>query len=377
MAAPPDLPTLEELVADLRAVRERGLVRIRHTDLAASGRAAGRTGRPATAGGGPGIIEATIRVAVDNLGGGTLAAAASATFGLGRGERETPAPNRRRRAAMTYGVSVERFRKHHERIVIEQIAEEILKLCAPLAAPARTHAARAELAPQLSLTGQVREYRFPVVVHVKPVELLTGVDVLVIPGNVYLELPQHFKSSVGAAVRKAAAVKNADEEIIEDIVADELRSWVRRNGRLGLPVAPGTVAPGGPGQLAGQRIRRIYHAAITTPVAGTNHYDVEPASIAIAVRNVLAIAHAEQALFDPPLRSVAFPLFGAGRGALDPAVSFAWLWTALERDISEHGPWEIHFITRRRSLAELIVAKLREARVIGAEGGESGQPIAG
>ena len=28
-----------------------------------------------------------------------------------------------------YGVSVERFRKHHERVVIEQVGEEILKLC--------------------------------------------------------------------------------------------------------------------------------------------------------------------------------------------------------------------------------------------------------
>jgi O-acetyl-ADP-ribose deacetylase (regulator of RNase III) len=89
--------------------------------------------------------------------------------------------------------------------------------------------------------------------------------------------------------------------------------------------------------MAGQRIRRIYHAAIATPVAGTNYYDVEPASVATAVRNALALARAEQALFEPALSSIAFPLFGAGRGALDPAVSFAWLWTALERDIGEYG----------------------------------------
>jgi O-acetyl-ADP-ribose deacetylase (regulator of RNase III) len=364
MHVAPELPTLEEIVADLRTVRERSLVRIRHTDLAALGRVAGRTGLPAAAGGGPGTIEAAIRAAVDGLGGGNLAAAATATFGLGRGARDMPAQNRRRRAAMAYGVSVERFRKHHERIVIEQVAEEILKMCAPLAGPAQVHMPRAELAPQMSLTGQVGEHRFPVVVHVEPVEVLCGVDILVVPENVYFELPQHFKSSVAAAVRKASAVKNADGEIIADVAADELRSWVRRNGRVGLPVAPGTVAPGGPGQMAGQRIRRIYHAAIATPIAGTNYYDIEPASIATAVRNALALARAERSLFDPALRSLAFPLFGAGRGALDPAVSFAWLWTALEREIRQYGPWEVHFVTRRRTLADLIVAKLRDAGVL-------------
>ena len=137
MPAAPDLPALEEIVADLRTIRERGLVRIRHADLAVLSRAAGRTGVPAAAGSGPRTVEAAIRAAVDNLGGGSLAAAATATFGLGRGERDMPAENRRRRAAMAYGVSVERFRKHHERIVIEQVAEEILKMCTSLAAPAQ------------------------------------------------------------------------------------------------------------------------------------------------------------------------------------------------------------------------------------------------
>jgi O-acetyl-ADP-ribose deacetylase (regulator of RNase III) len=371
MTAPPDLPTLEEIFADLRTIRERGLVRIRHSDLAALSRAAAWTGVPAATGGGPGAVEAALRAAVDNLGGGDLAAAAIATFGLARGERDTPAQNRRRRAAMVYGVSVERFRKHHERIVMEQVAEEILKLCAPLNGPSRSRGPGADLAPEVSLAGQVGEYKFPIVVHVEPVELLSDVDVLVVPENVYLELPQHFKSSVAAAVRRTSAAKNADGEIIDDVVADELRSWVRRNGRTGLPVAPGTVAPGGPGQLAGQRIRRIYHAAIATPIAGTNYYHVEPTSIASAVRNALALARAEQALFDPALSSIAFPLFGAGRGALDPAVSFAWLWTALEREIREHGPWKVHFITRRRPLADLIVAKLRDAGIIVAADGNS------
>jgi hypothetical protein len=34
------------------------------------------------------------------------------------------------------------------------------------------------------------DVRFPVTVHVEPVELLRNVDVVVAPTNVYLEMPQ-------------------------------------------------------------------------------------------------------------------------------------------------------------------------------------------
>ncbi len=119
--------------------------------------------------------------------------------------------------------------------------------------------------------------------------------------------------------------------------------------------------------MADQRIRRIYHAAITAPIPGTNHYDVEPAAIAGSVRNVFSLARAERDFFAPALSSLAFPLLGAGRGGLDPATSFTWLWMALEREVRDDRPWTIHFVTRRRSSAEqLIVAKLGEAGAIAA-----------
>jgi O-acetyl-ADP-ribose deacetylase (regulator of RNase III) len=307
-----------------------------------------------------------LRAAVENLGGGSLGGAASATFGLGRGERDMAAQDRRRRAALIYGVSVERFRKHHERIVLEQVAEEILKLCITSGIPGRPHSARAELDKQIKLLGQIGDDRFPVVVHIEPVELLSDVDILVVSENVYLQLPQYFKSSVSAAVRRAAAIKSADGEIVTDVIGDELTSWMRDHGRVGLPVAPGTVAAVAPGQLADQRIRRIYHAAITAPIPGTNYYDVEPAAIVGSVRNVFSLARAERDFFEPALSSLAFPLLGAGRGGLDPATSFTWLWMALEREVRDDRPWTIHFVTRRRSSAELIVAKLGEAGAIAA-----------
>jgi O-acetyl-ADP-ribose deacetylase (regulator of RNase III) len=357
------IPALHEIVAELRLLRERGLVRLRHTDLEGLARAARRAGL-ATAAGGPGGVEALVRAAVDNLGGGSLGGAAAATFGLGRGERDMAAQDRRRRAALNYGVSVERFRKHHERIVLEQVAEEILKLCMTSDTLDRAPAMRAELDQQINLACQVGGHRLPVVVHIEPIELLSDVDIIVVPDNIYLQLPQHFKSSVSAAIRWAAAIKSDDGEIITDVVGDELTSWLRRHGRVGLPVAPGTVVVAGPGQLAVQRVRRIYHAAIAVPIPGTNHYDVGPAAVAGSVRNVLALARAERHLFEPELRSLAFPLIGSGRGGLSPATSFTWLWTALERDIRDNGPWSIHFVTPRRSVAELIVARLGETGAV-------------
>lgn len=141
----------------------------------------------------------------------------------------------------------------------------------------------------------------------------------------------------------------------------------RRHGREGLPVAPGTVVPVASGQMADQRIRRIYHAAIADPIPGTNHYDVEPTAIVSGVRNVFSLARAERDSFEPALSSLAFPLLGAGRGGLDPATSFAWLWIALEREVRGDRAWTIHFVTRRRASAELIVAKLREAGGIASE----------
>jgi hypothetical protein len=371
MPEDPQLPPVADVIAELRLIRERSLVRLRHSDLPGLSLAASRTAMAADQG--SGAIEVLLRAAVTNLGGGDLGAGTVATFGLSRGARGTAAPDRRRRAALAYGVSVERFRKHHERIVIEQVAEEILKLCQEPAQPGEP-AASADYGPKILLAGRAGDSAFPIVVHIEPVELLSNVDIIVVPENTYLELPQPFKSSVSAAVRNAAAIRSADGEIVTDVIGNELRSWIARHGRPGLPVAPGTIVPTSPGQLVSQGIRRIYHAAVVSPRPGTNRYDVNLTAIAITVRNALALARRERPLFEPELRSVGFPLLGAGRGSLNPATSFAWLWTSLSRDIEENGPWEIHFITQQQALADLIVSKLAEVGAIATAPDSTSEP---
>ncbi|HET9895637.1 MAG TPA: hypothetical protein VFQ44_11980 [Streptosporangiaceae bacterium] len=72
-------------------------------------------------------------------------------------------------------------------------------------------------------------------------------------------------------------------------------------------------------------------------------------------------ASTERALFSPPLRSLAFPLLGAGRGGLDPAISLDWLWSALEHEIAEASRWELHFFARRQEIGDLMAARLATA----------------
>jgi len=399
-------PAVDDIVADLRVLRERGLVMIRHTELpalrlaaaravavgtlpaglttagaaAAAGAGAGGAGTGGTGVGGTGVsgtgvsgtvpdtgpraIEALVRVAVDHLDGGELGTSATHTFGLAPGDRDKPAQDRRRKAALAYNVSLERFRKHHEKRVVEQVAEKIMELCQPLTAgpgPGSPSGPRPQDGPperdeEVRLEVRAKGARFPVTVHVLPVELLRDVDVVIAPANIYLELPQPYKASVSAALRRASARHTADGSVAADEVADELRAWIAANGRPGMPVAEGTVAATTSGALADQGVRRIYHAAVAAPRPGTNDYDVQPTSIARAVHAVFTVARAERGRFSPPLGSLCFPLLGAGRGGLAPATSFDWIWPALEHELSADNTWEVHFIAHRKAVAEVIVA---------------------
>lgn len=127
MADVASLPGHTALVAALRVVRERGLLHLRGVPLEALRGCAARCGLGEdTETAGP--VENLIRAAVELLGGGRLGEAAEYTFGVAPGTRDWPAQDRRRRAAQAYAVSVERFRKHHERIILDQVAEQALML---------------------------------------------------------------------------------------------------------------------------------------------------------------------------------------------------------------------------------------------------------
>ncbi|GAA0390566.1 hypothetical protein Acor_47310 [Acrocarpospora corrugata] len=347
------LPSHEGLVGDLRALRERGLLRLRDADLPAIRLAAGirHPGLDAV-----GAAERLLSDAVERLGGGKLGEAAAYTFGLVPGTRDWAASDRRRRAAQVYPVSVERFRKHQERLVLAQVAEQILALCgdAGPAAPAARTIDRARI-PVAAGSGWVT-------VQVQPIELVTGVDILVSPENVYLEMSKPFMPSVSAAVRRTGAILGPSGEVEDDVIQRELHEWLAVYGRTGLPVATGTVAATGPGGLAVNGARRIYHAAIAVPRTGSNEYDVTPPAIALAVRNVFRLARTERDAFAPPLGSICFPLIGTGRGSLPLRTGLHWLWTTIVEELARHSGWEVHLTVPVPEVAAEVVRALTSGR---------------
>ncbi|MEU6372111.1 hypothetical protein [Streptomyces sp. NPDC046909] len=341
------------VLREVKMVRVEGLVRIRDLDLPLLRRAAAPHSGALTDAW-PVEVEDLLRVAVARLGGGTLQTAAEFTLGLAPGMRDRPAADRRRLAARAYSVSVERFRKSQEEMVLGQIAEQVCWL-AGVGARRATGTGPALLAPHLQHRF-LRVGPLDVTLHVHPVELLRNVDVIVSPANTHLALPEIFKASVPAALRRAGAVRDARGDVTHDPVHEELDEWRRKNGVSGRPVLPGTVAPTGPGALAARGVRRIYHAAVTVPRPGTNDYDVTPQDVAGAAARALALMDEERDAHDPPLRTICFPLLGAGRGGLPPQYSVSALWSALAADPTADR--ELHLVVRRPLLAELVTEVL-------------------
>lgn len=191
-----------------------------------------------------------------------------------------------------------------------------------------------------------------------PLEQISDIDVIVSSENIYLQMSQFYKSSTSGSLRRAAAIKGAGGEILEDVAGDNLIEWLRTNARYGLPVQIGTVAPTPSGALAERNVSRIYHAAIVSPVDGTSDYTVNPHAITRATHNVFMLARRERRELDLPLSSICLPLFGSGRGGITVARSFDLVWDALMSELSNDSSWSIHFATRRRRNFEMVKERL-------------------
>lgn len=392
-------PAHDQLVADLKVLRERGMLRLRSLELPALAAAAHAAGYTDGAAPDPAAVDQLLRDAVDALGDDIVGQAAEYLFGLVRGTAGWRPKDLREHAAGFYGVSAETFRKEREGLLVAQTAEEILKLClrhrrrqlSPLStAPEVADAPHREPSEgsSLLLTAQSQTpasdargstpaefrtygpFRLPagrshatISVHGGMVDALTGVDVVAAPENTYFALPAPFKASLSARLRSIAARRDLAGEIVDDVVGRQIDEWMRTHGRAGLPVEPGTVAPTDAGELAAHGVRRIYHAAVAAPRPATNNYDIDPQAVFRATQNALALARAEREDFNPPLSSICIPLFGAGRGGLDPAVSFAWIWAAVtaQRDLLEG--WHLHFLTRRMDGTLAVLKRLEGVRV--------------
>ncbi|MBG0851829.1 hypothetical protein I2W78_08220 [Streptomyces spinoverrucosus] len=351
MAQP--LPDDTSLLDELKEVRRAGLVRLRGRALPALESAA-QAVNPAAARTPGAAVEALLRRAVSDLDAGTLRTAAEYTLGLAQGTLDWPASSRRARAASVYGVSVERFRKEQEVRVLEQVAEHIVRLVSRQTGRPGAEEGEWSVGTHRSVRVLAGPRQVTLTVHVHPVDLLRDVDVVVAPANVHLALPEPFKASVAASLRRAAAVRGVTGDVLDDPVHDELRKWAARQGTAGRAVLPGTVVATGAGALAGQGVRRIYHAAIAVPRAGTNDYDVLPADVTRAASRALALLAEEHDSYAPPLRSVCFPLLGSGRGGLPYRVSLGAVWAAVEAELARGAQWDVHFVVRTPEAAAVV-----------------------
>ncbi|MGW1491906.1 macro domain-containing protein [Streptomyces sp. NPDC002402] len=413
MVFSPTTVALADIVAELGLVRANGLLGLRRLELpllhaASAVHSAGGEGDLR-----PGAVEALLRDAVETLGGGDLQTAAQYTFGLTRGAREWAAQDRRRRAADVFRVSIDRFRKHHEKLVLQETAEAVLALCL-----ARSPATGGEVAGNGAVAGatgertegtdstqstestvraveQTRRTGSPdarllplgplslpvalggttarIIVHTSPIEFVTGVDILVSSENTYLEMSRTYRPTTSGALRRAAARQNEAGAILDDVLARELHDWLVRFASPGLPVAPGTVAATSAGELASQGVRRIYHAAVAMPRTDGG-YDTTPAVVTKAVRQVFEAAAAERDSFGPPLRSVCLPLLGAGRGGLEPAASLRAMLTAIGPALADRPCWEVHLAVRRPAVARAVLDVLAEHRPANTPHRPGGQP---
>lgn len=357
------LPDHAAVLHEVRLVRRAGIMRLRALRLPALDRAASALG-PSEPGARAEAVERLLRLAVEGMDPGSLREAAAISLGLAPGTRDLPSADRRRRAAALYRVSVEHFRKQQEFAVLGEIAEQVVRLRgAPVTATAGAPAPAPVLAvprPRPLSSGHrtlpvsVLGHASTITLHVHPVDLLRDVDVVVSPTNTFLSLPEVYKSSVSASLRSAGAVRDCAGGLIEDRVHDEVRDWVLRHTAPGRSVLPGTVVPTSAGALAGQGVRRIYHAAVAVPRPGTNDYDVQPDDITRASARALALLAAERDAFDPPLRSVCFPLLGSGRGGLRHEASLRAVWAAIEAELARGSRDAIHLVVRDPARADLV-----------------------
>ncbi|GLF96578.1 macro domain-containing protein [Streptomyces yaizuensis] len=351
---PAALPAYDRLLEELRIIRRPGLAGLRgadHPALRAAALAGGFCGGPDDI---PAGIEALLKEAVRRLGEGDLLGRAAAhTFGLLPDRRGAPAPDRRKSAAAVYGVTSERFRKHQEPQVLQQLAEAVLTvLREPAAPPVPDLAGGGPQHPPRRFDAVAVGGDGTVTLHVSPIELLRDIDILVSSENVYLEMSKTFRPTVSGALRLAAAVRDPSGEIVDDVLVRELGAWLRTHGRPGLPVRPGTVVPTSSGELAARGVRRIYHAAVATPYE--EGYRVTPSSIARAVSACFALARQESEQQGTPLTSIGFPLLGAGRGGLDPVLSATWLRWAVRDELAKDPVRQVHLVVRSRAAADAI-----------------------
>jgi O-acetyl-ADP-ribose deacetylase (regulator of RNase III) len=200
--------------------------------------------------------------------------------------------------------------------------------------------------------------------HGGPIEDIPQVDIIVSSENTFFQMAQSFKPSISGRLRDAISIKDPSGRITDDIAQRELTDWLAKNFATGREVALGTVAPTSSGSLSSRGIKRIYHAAAVRPNQQEGTYTTSKHGIKSAVTHVFETARSENASSaDLQLKSICFPLLGAGRGRLDPQESAAEILREVAKQVVQpphpNGKWTIHLVTWSEAHLEILRTELR------------------
>jgi hypothetical protein len=187
------------------------------------------------------------------------------------------------------------------------------------------------------------ETTVPVTVSLGPLELLRGIDVIITSANVYLDPSRTHTATLARRIRSAATVRDAAGAMVRDEVAEDLAGWVCQHAMAGRSVPAETIVATSPGPLVECGVRRLYHAALAEPLPTSNGYTVSGEAISRAMLQCFRLARRERDGYDPPLRAISLPLFGAGRARPEPRTSFSRLWPALVAELRVNPGQHIHF----------------------------------
>jgi O-acetyl-ADP-ribose deacetylase (regulator of RNase III)/transcriptional regulator with XRE-family HTH domain len=188
--------------------------------------------------------------------------------------------------------------------------------------PAVAETSRGNVTGRPTPLRYTEEFRYAVVGGQAPdgasVNVVTGdlrrircAEVWVNPENTHMRMARFEDFSTSAIIRYEGAQRDETGLVVADTIADELHRRVA--GRT--PVAPGTAITTGSGNLAQTNgVRYVIHVAAVHGEPGEGYQQV--ADVAGCVTNALAEAERIAAV-DEPVRSILFPLLGAGTGGGD------------------------------------------------------------
>ncbi|WUH99686.1 hypothetical protein OHR68_40415 [Spirillospora sp. NBC_00431] len=210
-------------------------------------------------------------------------------------------------------------------------------------------------------------YRFPVkgegernaCIITGNLKRVMNVDVWINPENTSMQMSDRFNKSISGMIRYYGAEHDTAKHISNDLIADELAAKVA--GKT--PVYPAVAISTKSGNLLdSNNVRAVIHVATVQDDPDMTHRQLQ--DIDMCVFNALYEFDRIAGTFDPPLRSVIFPLFGTGSGGGNRDVTArvmvgsAVTYLQLKRETFIH---EIYFCARTNLTLKALLDAFKDS----------------